>query len=539
MSRPKPAILLTVLVAALALLGGVSVLQGGFYVAKHEGDTLHLLQILLRMADGEWPHLDFVTPIGVMAFLPIVAFLKAGLGAGEAILWSQVLVALVLLPATFWAAHSRFSNGLAYLFGISVMVLTLALVHGESDRLVSISMHYNRWAWAVAYIVVILAVLPPVGSRRDGIDGTIIGLGMALLAVTKVTYFISFAPAVLIALILYKAHKTLLFALVAGLAVAAVITVAAGPTFWGAYVSDLIHVARSDVRPAPGVSLNTLLGAPAYLGGSLTVLAGIIFLRQAGEEKLGLLLLLLAPGFFYVTYQNFGNDPQWLVLFAILLLAPKVSQEVTGVMGLPMRTALMVAGVAALSFATPSMLNLAYSPFRHATLDADKYSPLLAKSQIHNDLFGLTVRSNRVDGSIALDVAGGGLEDRRELGDREDTHAVFKGEPLPDCELTLGLIAWFETIVANLETSGFGGASIYAADIFTSHWLFGDIKRLEQGAPWYYGGLPGIDHASHVIIPMCPASLGLRRTVLDVIEERGIPLREVHRHPLYILVAIE
>ena len=73
MSRPNPFVLCVVLIVAIATLGGVAVLKGGFYVAKHEGDTLHLLQIVFRMAEGEWPHLDFMTPIGVLAFWPIVA----------------------------------------------------------------------------------------------------------------------------------------------------------------------------------------------------------------------------------------------------------------------------------------------------------------------------------------------------------------------------------------------------------------------------------------------------------------------------------
>ena len=33
-------------------LGGVSLLSDGLYVAKHDGDTLHLLQIVFRMAEG-------------------------------------------------------------------------------------------------------------------------------------------------------------------------------------------------------------------------------------------------------------------------------------------------------------------------------------------------------------------------------------------------------------------------------------------------------------------------------------------------------
>ena len=72
MSRPNPAVFIAFLVAVIVVLGSVTLAKGGFYLAKHEGDTLHLLQILFRMASGEWPHLDFMTPIGLLAFAPVV-----------------------------------------------------------------------------------------------------------------------------------------------------------------------------------------------------------------------------------------------------------------------------------------------------------------------------------------------------------------------------------------------------------------------------------------------------------------------------------
>jgi len=63
----------------MSLVGGIaaiSLLKGGLYVDRHEGDTLHLAEIVLRMSQGEWPHLDFVTPLGLMAFAPISLFMS-------------------------------------------------------------------------------------------------------------------------------------------------------------------------------------------------------------------------------------------------------------------------------------------------------------------------------------------------------------------------------------------------------------------------------------------------------------------------------
>ena len=537
MSRPKPGMIFVFLLALIAAMGGVSLAKGAFLVAKHEGDTLHLLQMVFRMAEGEWPHLDFVTPIGILAMWPIALLVKAGLGVGQAILGSQVLVALVFLVPVWWADYSRFNNALAYLFGGIVMVLILALVHGEANDLVSISMHYNRWAWAAAYVAIVLAILPGTVARNEAADGVIIGLCMAALVLTKVTYFIAFAPVVVIALVLRGAVRSLAIAVLAGLVGLAFLTLFAGFSFWTAYLGDLLTVSGSEVRPQPGAPLKTIIGAPQYLGGSLALIGGVILLRQAGEDRLGLCLLLLVPGFFYVTFQNFGNDPQWLMLLAIFLLVPRPAEDQKNRFGWPLGRALTLVGVATMAFAAPSVFNLAYSPFRHAALNASDYTPMLANRSDHHDIRGRIVRSNRVDGNIALDGPGSGLEERAEFAKREATRSSLNGEDLPDCELQLGLVAWFETIVADLDANGYaGGKRIFAADIFTGHWLFGDIGRLPGGAPWYYGGLPGIEAADYVLVPLCPASLGIRKQILDNIAEKGIALNEVHRSPLYILL---
>jgi len=539
MSRPKPVYIFVFLVGVIAAMGGVAVTNGGFYIAKHEGDTLHLLQIVFRMADGEWPHLDFMTPIGIMAFLPIVAFVKAGFGIGHSILWGQVVVALILLMPVFWVAYSRFNNALAYFFGLTVMVLVLALVYGETDRLVSISMHYNRWAWAVSYLVIVAAVLPGRVAQNGWIDGVVIGLGMAFLLLSKITYFTAFMPGVLVALVLRRAWQSLGAALVAGLVVMAVMTAFAGVGFWAAYLNDLITVSSTDVRPNPGAPLKAVIGAPAYLGGSLACILAIVLLRQAGQATLGLALLVLMPGFFFVTYQNSGNDPQWLPLLAILLLAPQVDPEARNGLGWPLARALAFTAVAALSLGAPSFLNLAYSPFRHATFDTASYQPLVSGLVGHSDLQGRIVRSNRMDAIVALDEPGSGLEYLQETANRKVTEVEFRGERLPQCELNLGLMAWFKATMAELDGTGLTrGKRVYVADLFSSHWLFGDVKRLKGGAPWYYGGLPGFESAEFLMVPLCPAALEIRKLILEAVTERGTELTEIHRGKLFVLYEI-
>ncbi len=535
MGKANPTVLFGFFVALILVICGAALAKGGFYLGKHEGDTLHMMQIVFRMAGGQWPHLDFMTPIGVLAFAPFALFVKLGFGIGMSILLGQTLVAIVFLPAVWWVAYSRMGGVLPYLFGLFVFVLIGALVHGEAQRSISISMHYNRWAWAAAFVAISAALIPARGQERPLADGSIIGLAMAALLLTKVTYFAAFAIPVLLALVLRRSFASLAYAVLAGLVVVVALTLMAGTDYWFAYLRDLATVAASDVRSNPGEPLSAVIGAPAYLGASLALFASVILLRQSREAVGGLILLLLAPGFFYVTYQNFANDPQWLLLLAVLLLAFLPERGLRNGLGWEMRAALKITAGVALAMAVPSFFNLAYSPFRHLRIDTEDYTQLLPRAELHGDIYAVKLRAARMDIRTPLRAEGMGLEAYDEAAKRDEP-AVFMGETLPQCELTLGVPAWFDVIVTDLEKAGLArGKRLFAADLFSSHWLFGAFEPLVHGAPWYYGGLPGIESADYLLVPLCPVTPKIRKQILDTITERGLKFREIRRTPLYIL----
>ena len=538
MRNVNPAKLFGFLAAVLVLMGGLALAKGALLIGKHEADTLHLLQIVFRMDAGQWPHLDFMTPIGALAFAPITWFMGQGAGVGHAILYAQIALGLVLLPAIWWVGISRMQGAVAYLFGAVVLVLVLALAFGLSEPTISISMYYNRWAWAISFVAIGLAILPPLGRRRPVLDGGIIGLCAAALLMLKVTYFAAFAPAILVGLLLRKSYKTLGVSLAFGLVVLALVTLFSGIGFWQAYLEDLLVVAGSDVRPQPGESLRMIILAPAYLGGTLVAIAGGILLRETKDQAAGVALIILLPGFYYVTYQNFGNDPQWLAMFAILLLALRPDAQAISRQGWNLRAGLTLVAGAALVLAAPSFFNLAASPYRHLRLNAGWYEPILPRMTAHDDIRVLAVRSSRVEARVALQAAA--LEPLSEAAMRA-APAMLQGLPLPDCELEMGLPGWINAIAEDLQQAGLTkGKRLFVADAFSSYWMFSDLAPLEGGAPWYYGGLPGIGGADYLLVPLCPAEPDVRRQVLEQISLQGdISLSEIRRTELYVLLAIE
>ncbi|SLN49745.1 hypothetical protein [Pseudooctadecabacter jejudonensis] len=540
MTHQNTAVLTVFCAILIVLLGGVSALQGGLFIGKHEGDTLHLMQIVFRMAEGQTPHLDFMTPIGALAFWPIAVLVKAGLGIGMAIIWAQIAAAVIFLPVVIWVARTRLSPGVGALFGLIIMVLLLALVHGEAQRSVSISMHYNRLAWAAAFVAVVMAVVP--SQRPSGtLDGVIMGAMICIMAMIKMTYFVSFAVPILVAMILTKQTRAIFVAAITGLAVVAVITVMEGVGYWVAYAGDLLAVAGSDVRAAPGEPLAAIMGAPAYLGGSLAVFLSVIFLRQAGVAVGGLVLLLLIPGFFYVTYQNFGNDPQWLLLVTVVLLALRgQAADTINRFGINARDGILTMACVSFALTAPSFFNLAYSPFRHAATDTSDYVPILPRGGVHSDLYAANLRVNRVDGRIAMD---GAVEGLTAFEDREDPVEIF-GEIIPRCTIELGLPHVMDVIASDIDAAGLsqgpgGPRSMFAADIFSSYWLFGDLAPMAGGAPWYYGGAPGLKDAELILVPLCPVAQDVQGEIAEIlnglVEADKITVREVLRTELYVV----
>lgn len=546
MSKAEKTGLFFLLLVLWCFLAVIVALKGGFYFAKHEGDTLHLIQIVLRMAEGDVPHLDFMTPIGIWAFSPMAWLVRAGMGIGNAILWGQMLVTALMLPAFWWVGASRMRIGPAVAFGVGGMLLIAALVHGEAVRNVSISMHYNRWAWAVSFVPLALVLLPirgegpmPVqGVRRAPVgEGVLIGLCMAALALIKATYFAAFAPAVLLGLVLRGQWRTLWVAFVAGVAVLAMVTVIHGVEFWAAYIGDLRMVAQSDVRPQPGLGLSQIVLSPAYTLVTLVALACVMLLRRVEGDPAVLILLLLVPGFIYVTWQNFGNDPLWLFLLGLVMLGHR-RDPAQGMRGdRRLDGGLLTAGAVALVLIAAPAMNIGYSPLRHLTQDRAMFSPLFGADARHDDIYVVRLRAARVDGQIPMDLPGGGLEWFRQIADRPEP-TVLQGRTLRQCQLTGGLVAWLSAMAADLEAKGYGGQQIISADLYGGLWLFGDFRPVPGAAPWYYGGLPGIEAADYLLVPDCPVVSEVRHSYVEEIKARGLGLAELERTPLYTLYRI-
>jgi len=67
------------------------------------------------------------------------------------------------------------------------------------------------------------------------------------------------------------------------------------------------------------------------------------------------------------------------------------------------------------------------------------------------------------------------------------------------------------------------------AGLFNTLWMFGDFVPLTGGAPWYYGGLPGIESARLFVLPECSFKPAFKELVMQEITRRGIVLTPVYQ----------
>ncbi|MCY4179393.1 MAG: hypothetical protein OXD48_03790, partial [Litoreibacter sp.] len=420
--------LLAYLFGIVALIAVMTLSKGGLYIDRHEGDVLHLTEIVWRMAQGQWPHLDFVTPLGGISFVPIAALVASGFGIGMSILISQVLFALALVPAVYWVAQTRLEPTFRLAFGAMVLIMALALIHGEAAANVSLSMHYNRWAWCFAFLAVLIALFAPKNSRMEWPDWLILGLAMAFFVLGKVTFAVALAPGLLIALALRGAWRTMVASVAVVLLAALVPVLLAGPAFWTAFVGDILQVSGSGIRPRAGESWAALLMSPKFLVGNAVLVTAVVLLRRDPERaNLGFALLLLAPGFLYITYQNYGNDPKWLALLAVILIAASKDWKYR-------MTALCAAFLIA-----PSFANMATSPVRHALAGKVNYTSVFADAP-HDDFYTLRSRVFRVMERGTITFKDPQFAMLNEFADKEPD-LEFAGVTYPSCVQDLGLLA--------------------------------------------------------------------------------------------------
>lgn len=532
-----------ILVAILGIEAALVALGGGVLRFDYqEGDTLHMAALILRSAAGQVAHLDYATPIGEWAYRPFALLLQLirgegphgvadAQGLGHAIRWGQWAVSVLLAPAVGWICWSRFRFWPAVALAVMVLMLPVALVPGGTDTGLTLSMHYNRWAWALAIPALVIVLFPPdQGRAGDWADATVLGLAMGLLVLVKVTYVVALLPGAVVGLLITGRQRLLLRAVLVSLVPLLLVTLAHGIAYWRAYVEDLLIVMSSS-RDHPGLPFLATVFSPRYTLGTLAALGAAMLLKGIpGRGPMRVTLLLLLPGLLYITYQNYDNDPLWLAPLGLCLLGlpgPEADADRERI--------LRTLGGAMLLLIGPVLLNLAYSPLRPLLArPAESLAALPGSEDFRagGDRWARSVARQylrpEAEESTSVPLAGraGAADDGAQDG--SVTEASFAGAALPGCGLESGALRYFASSAELLVAGGqiTDGLQPFVADRFGLEWLYAGWDPLPGGAPWYYTGLPGFAAASHLLVPLCAFSPVARREILAQIDPQTVTLVE-------------
>lgn len=484
--------------------------DGSVLILSFDGDAIHMAQIVNRILGGDIPHQDFHTPLGVMAFLPIVFLMKFGMGLGSAFGYAPVLIGLLSLPAVHWIGVSRLSPSGALALGTVFLVQLFALVHGGTDATVAASMYYNNWGWAIAALIVVMVVLPNTrpGRYADWAEPVFLGCGMGFLVLTKVTFAVFLLPVVVVALLVSRQFRTLGFGVLVAVVFMIGVTVQFGLIgYWTGYVQDLLFVSGSAARAQPGDALAVLLLRPAQIVGVLALIAGFVLLRQARDASGSLLFLLLGVGWILISHQNWQNDPHWLIVAGLVMIGLARDVVLYNRYGWPLQTAMRTVAVVFFAAGLPLLATQVQSLMVHRGLSAERFDPAFTH-HFNDDL-----RFRNVSGGpFSATVAHPGLEAK------PVAPTVFAEIALPQCQKADGLVA--ELVQTGAQLDQFAqtrGQQVLYADWVNALWLFSDVARLQGGAPWYYGGTTGFENADYLVVPKCPMGQAVRGLMLDAI----------------------
>ena len=512
-NRKLPLILAAVLLVEAIIL----LLPGHLAITGHEVDVLHATEAAMRLSMGQMQHVDFMTPLGILAFKPISAFLDFGFDIATANVAANILTGLLFLPLLVWVGARRLGGDLAIWFGILTLIMLTAVVYGGDQATVSMSMYYNRWGWAAAFVIALLILLPELGqASRPRIDGAILGVLLGYLLLLKITFFMVLAPVVALVLIIDRDWQRLAACALAGLGVAILATlVFGGIDFWRHYLADLVFVSGTESRPRPGKQFTEVLSLPKFFPGTICLLAAIVGLRTSGFTRSGLVLFLLAPAFVYITYQNWGNDTKWLLplSFACFVWSREIGDK--KIYGWSGQIYFLVIAFTSLAIIAPSYVNMTTSTLRNL-MSADKDYISVLMDERHS---GLVIERKRSFAAEAMVVMPDVVDDNPASED-DLPQMLHLGEfEIPQCTLKSGYYGLMVQIADDLIAAGLDQKDLAFIDVANPLPLIAPIKRLEYASPWYYGGTRDADGAAYLVVPKCPISQPTFRAYLDALND--------------------
>ena len=201
------------LIGIIASLSLILVSIGTPPVSAFPTDVTILLDSGWRLINGQMPHTDYYSPLGIFNSLPIAFGMKISSPSASAIAYGNVLLLVIFTPWAWFIARSRFSAVNAFLLALFMGVLLVTpRPLGKLIQETSYAMLYNRQGFVLLSLLFVEIFVPPhtpVKPKPKNIflSGLSSGVLLALLFYCKVNYFAIAIVSILLYFILFRFSK--------------------------------------------------------------------------------------------------------------------------------------------------------------------------------------------------------------------------------------------------------------------------------------------------------------------------------------------
>lgn len=485
-------------VGLLFSLATIQTYSDGMLIETYMVDTLFVLDVVSRIALGQTPHVDFTLHLGALPFALICALSENVL---IGFLRSQWLLAALLIFAVFWIGRTRLAPWETGFLALAVAFLATSL-SPTFDEQITLGLFYNRWAWAIATVLLVLVVLEPHAGGSRILGGVVAGVLLMALLTTKITFFVGLLPVGSLAFALQRRWIELTVTLATCATIMGIVALIVGPSFWLGYLENLVWVAGNPIRQVPGATVSDILAAPRFFAFHLAFLVFVVLYWVTFGFVRALLIVFLGICLIFIQHQNFGQMPVWVFAIAVAgsFCARQAAQKGS-------KTTLSF-GVVTLScaiFGSVFFYPMAQSTSRNASFEYSRQARLLERGSGVSEL------------AVSAEQAGEVV--MQKLPKRSDTPNYMS-----DCLVVEGLLQVY--LGASEELADLK-KPVFVVDAQSPYWLSSGNPPLPESAPWNYGSLRGLKNAEYVAIPKCPFKPNYQFAILQRMVDEGVELKLV------------
>lgn len=331
----------------------------------------------LRMLNGQWPHLDFYTPVGDLYYLTLGLAARLFGFTPKLVMWQQLIFLPFAVCATLLATRDRLPASLQAAIVLMVGLLCISPSDLDDSSSLSFLASYNRLGWVLMTPVAAISLLEPLRERkgRGMTDAFLLFLLVLALFYLKITFAAVAILTLALAIVLVPANRR--SCLIAGglLLLSIGLIWSTGPLM-AAYFADLHRTSLASPLTAQSIDPFRLINLKSALSGEwFAFFAPICFAvwlgrssqtleeRRSGNRTL-LVCMIATGGSLGLAWQNHEHAvPSQIVAMAISFAAiwkRQMRREQTVIM--PARTstdrsAIILAGLVLVFIAGGTIFN--------------------------------------------------------------------------------------------------------------------------------------------------------------------------------------